>query len=280
MSFTPRAVLEACGTKDDSDIDVFLAALAFAVTTHEGIVAERYIHHAEKIATDVGAEYISLLNAGAKDDARTRLAALKHIIADREGYVGDEETYNDLQNADIIRVIDRQKGMPIALSILYIKAGRANGWQIDGLNFPGHFLCRIEHDGMRLIFDPFSGCKIMEAPDLRALLKKIRGTNAELSADFYKPCTNREILIRLQNNIKLRLIDAGDYRDALQSVEMMRLVDPHEYRLFLDAGVLYAKTGKPDDAIHALEKYINLAPDPRERREAESLLRQVRDLVD
>ena len=279
MSFDSRDILTDSGKKDDGEINIFSVAMAFAAPSHEGISTDRYFHHINKVAHDAGARYIELLNAGAKDDARTRLAALKHILADREGYEGDTETYDDLQNADMIRVIDRRKGMPIALCILYIHAGRLNGWDVEGLNFPGHFLCRIEHGGERLIFDPFNQCEIMEAPDLRKLIKKIRGTNAELSADYYKPCTNRETLIRLQNNVKLRLIEAEEYDEAIKSIDMMRLVDPGEYRLLFDAGVLYAKTGQRKAGVAALEEYIRLNPSPQDRRDAEAIIRQIHESV-
>lgn len=279
MTFDSRQILIEGGGKDDAELNLFTLALAFAAPSHEGISIDKYFSHAAKIAKDVKERHQMLVDAGAEDDAATRLAALKHILHDREGYEGDTETYDDLQNADLMRVIDRRKGLPIALCILYIHAGRTNGWQVDGLNFPGHFLARIEHNGQRLIFDPFEGCRVMEAPQLRQLLKKVRGQNAELSADFYKPCSNRDTLIRLENNVKLRLIDAEDYEAAIRVIEMMRLVDPNEYRLLLDAGVMYAKTGQRKAASDVLEKYIAVAPSPQDRRDAEAILRQIRDTV-
>lgn len=279
MTFDSRSVLMESGGKEDAELNLFTLALAFAAPAHEGISIDKYFSHASKVAKDVAERYIALLNAGADDDVNTQLAALKHILADREGYVGDTETYDDLQNADLMRVIDRRKGLPIALCILYIQAGRDNGWQVDGLNFPGHFLARIEYKGQRLIFDPFGGCEILEAPQLRQLLKKVRGTNAELSADFYKPCTNRDTLIRLENNVKLRLIDGEDYEGAIKVIEAMQMLDPREYRLLLDAGVLYAKTGQRTLAADVLEKYITLAPNPQDRRDAEAILRQIKDTV-
>jgi regulator of sirC expression with transglutaminase-like and TPR domain len=279
MTFDSRGVLIESGGKEDAELNLFTLALAFAAPSHEGISIDKYFSHASKVAKDVGERYIALLNAGADDDVSTQLAALKHILHDREGYLGDTETYDDLQNADLMRVIDRRKGLPISLCILYIQAGRDNGWHLDGLNFPGHFLARIEYKGQRLIFDPFTGCEIMEAPQLRQLLKKVRGNNAELSADFYKPCTNRDTLIRLENNVKLRLIDAEEYEAALKVIEAMQWLDPNEYRLLLDAGVLYAKTGQRRLAADVLEKYIALAPNARDRKDAEAILRQIKDTV-
>jgi regulator of sirC expression with transglutaminase-like and TPR domain len=260
----------------DADIDLAKAALALAAREQPGVNTDRYIHHVTKIAEDTTAYHAELIAAGAKDDAGTQLAALKHVIVTINGYAGDTETYNDLQNASLMRVIDRRKGLPVSLAILYISAARANGWDVSGMDFPGHFVCRIEKDGKRFIFDPFYDCKILEAPELRNLVKKIRGDNAELSATYFQASNNRDILMRLQNNIKYRQIESEDYAGALKTVEGMRMIDQKEYRLLLDAGVLYARTGQTLPAIEALEEYIKLAPKDRDRHEAAMLLQELK----
>lgn len=204
------------------------------------------------------------------------MAALKHILADKYGYSGDEDNYNDLRNADLIAVIDRARGMPIALSLLYLHAGQVQGWDIKGISFPGHFLVRLERAGRRIIFDPFQGAAPVEAPQLRALLKNVLGPNAELSSDYFEAANNRDILIRLQNNIKLRQIEASDYTGALETIKAMRLVAPQEFRLLLDAGVLYSKTGQMKEAEEALIRYIEEVKNPQFKQDAMLLLEQVR----
>ncbi|MBK7361975.1 MAG: transglutaminase family protein [Micavibrio sp.] len=182
-----------------------------------------------------------------------------------------------MQNANLLRVIDRRKGMSVTLSVIYLAVAGAQGWEIYGLDFPGHFLCRIDKDGKRLIFDPFYECKILEAPDLRSFVKQVRGENAELSASYFEPASKRDILMRLQNNIKYRQIEVEDYAGALKTVEGMRMIDAGEYRLLLDAGVLYARTGQPKSAIDALEEYIKKAPKDRDRHEAAMLLQELKN---
>ena len=86
-----------------------------------------------------------------------QINALKSVLVSEYGYSGDTVSYDSLQNANLIQVIDRRKGLPITLGIIYIHAARAQGWDIDGLNFPGHFLLRIEDGVKRTIFDPFNG---------------------------------------------------------------------------------------------------------------------------
>lgn len=271
--------LRQAGDLSDDELDLAELALLFSERTHPGISTERYFNHIRKLGEEVGWRYSDLIGAGAPEMPETRLAALKHVLADQYGYTGDDENFDDIQNADLIDVIERRKGMPITLSILYILAAKAQGWDVAGLNLPGHFVVRLEMDGNRLIFDPFNRCDVLNAPELRQLLKKTMGPDAELSASYYEPVTVRQILIRLQNNVKIRLIEGEDYEGALRAVETMRAIDPQEYRLLLDEGVLCARTGRAGGAIEALEEYIKLAPNDRDRYDAQVLLNHIRTTI-
>lgn len=271
--------LEQIGALDDVVIDLAEAALALAIYNHPGKSLGQYQHHIEKLIKDTAARFIALRESGADDDAQTRLAALKHILHDQESYVGDDQNYDDLDNASLMRVIDRRKGLPIAIALLYIHVGRAQGWSLDGLHFPGHVLARLEHEGQRLIFDPFHGCKLMQAPDLRALLKATMGAHAELSVSYYETASNRELLMRLQNNIKLRQIEAEDYEGALKTIDAMRLIAPQEMRLLFDAGILNAKTNRPKAAIEVLEQYLQYPISTREKSEVMAILAELRAMM-
>lgn len=274
-SFSSLPLLSDVGALSDDDIPLANVALSLSQSYRNGRSMERYLHHFDQIGHEVAARYLELLNAGARDVATTCLAALKHVLCDLHGYRGNREDYDNLDNADVACVIDNGEGLPIALAILFIHAGRAQGWSVDALNMPGHVLCRIEHNAERVIFDPFDQCNVMEAHDIRDLLKKILGPHTELSADYFEPISRRDILMRLQNNIKLRQIEGEDYAGALTTVEDMVKVAPDEYRLDLDAGVLYAKTQQPMAAAKHLKRYIDQAPKGRDRQEAVLLLRHI-----
>lgn len=271
--------LEKLANLNDDEIDVAAAALDLATLRQPDVKLQRYNNHLKKLAKETQAHHAKLKKAGAEDDAGTVLAALKHVMVDVHGYHGDQERYDDFDNASLIRVIDRGAGMPITLCIIVMNIAHALGWQVDGLDVPGHFLCRLSYGSERIIFDPFNGFEKLDAAGLRKLIKRIQGEQAELTSAYYEPATNRQILIRLQNNIKYRQIDMEDYKGALKTVESMRLIDPDEYRLLLDAGVLYARTDSPYEAIDALEDYIKLAPHDRDRSDAALLLQQIRDNI-
>ena len=274
MSTTKTHDLKHYASLDDADIDLAEMVFGLVAPFHEGVSIERYVRQTKKIFEDVGARHEALLAEGAEDDARTRLASLKYVISDQHGYdVVDGES---LEVADLMRVIDLGKGNAAALCVLYMDAARKMGWEIEGLNFPKVFLCRLEKDGERVIFNPSQGCKMMEAHDLRALVKEGLGEEAELSNAYYDGLGARDTAVHLCNALKLRHIEMGDYRAALELVLRMREVAPDEYRLLLDAGVLHARLNQRDEAVGALEMYVDQAPDYYDRHEALMLLDELR----
>ncbi len=273
IDFDAALHLKSVSAMPDADIPLGVSALAMVADDHKGVCVHRYIQVLETIQNQVGARYRALLAEGADDDAGVRIAALKHVIYDRHGYYYDSG--EPLETADLMRVLDLGKGGCEALCILYMDAARAQGWAVYGLDFPSRFLCRIEHMAQRLIFDPREMCKVMEAHDLRALVKDALGAQAELSTKYYDGCGARASLIHLCNRLKLRRIEMGEYGEAIEMIERMRVLAPDEYRLLLDAGVLYMRLNENERAVVCLESYIERCEDVYDRREAEALLRDL-----
>ena len=263
----------------DEEVNIADAALLLSALIHPGLICERYKNHIDKLIQDVKSRHSTMMAQGADDCLDSRITALRDVLAQTQGYNGDAQTDNDMQGADLISVIDRRIGSPVALAILYLQVARAQGWEAQGLDIPGAFAVRMDKEGERVICDPATDFRVLQAPDLRRLVKRERGPQAELSATYYEPSSNRAILIRLQNTIKTRQIEVEDYDGALQSVLAMRALDPEEYRLLLDQGVLYARLGTTEAAIQALEQYIERAPRDRhqDRHEAAQLLQQLKE---
>lgn len=247
-------LLRHVGGQDDSDIDLAEAALALAALDRREIATERYRRHLATLA-----EEVATLVPPDRDSLQARLDALHAVMAERNGYRGDTATYDDIQNLNLMRVIDRRKGLPVALGIIYLQVARERGWNVVGLNFPGHFLIRLEYAGTRAIIDPFNAGLVRNVPDLRDLLKAAAGPDAELTPDHYAPVGNREILLRLQNNLKIRFLNAERPDRALSTIESMLLFAPDEAVLWREAGLLYSHFQNIAAAVQALEKFIALA---------------------
>jgi regulator of sirC expression with transglutaminase-like and TPR domain len=250
------------------------AALALASFERPRVGLARYRQHLAALARDVGRH--SGAKGHSEGDLAARAQALNEIILLKHGYSGDELTYDDLQNANLMRVVDRRKGLPVALGILYLHAARAQGWDSVGLGFPGHFLVRLTEGAERLILDPFHGGRVCDAAALRELLKAMAGQEVELSPNHYAPVTDRDVLLRLQNNLKSRLLQAGRFERALGVVETMLLLAPDLAELWHEAGLLHARLGNMRAGANALEQFILRAPESTARHQAAALLQQLK----
>ena len=265
-----EAVLRATGAAHDDAIDVAATALAFAARRRREAGDPRYAEHLAQLAQQVAAATLSTGTPAAQ------LAVLRQVLVDGHGYHGDRETYDDLRNADLAAVIDRRRGLPVALAILWLHAGRAQGWRLCGLNFPGHFLLQIETAGERLVFDPFNDGRILGTAELHELIRTIGGPEARLEPDHAAPLSNRGTLLRLQNNLKARLLKQGDAAGAAFVLDGMLMLAPAAAVLWREAGLLQVQQENLGAARRYLERAVELAESAAARQRIAAELAAIR----
>ncbi len=263
--------LRQVGSLPDEALDLAEVALTLAARDRK-VSRNWYREHIARLTAEVGVVATEQEPDGVEGPA----AALRTVFADRYGYHGDTATYEDPQNANLMRVIDRRKGLPVALGILYIHAARAQGWECAGLNFPGHFLIRLDRQGERAILDPFDAARARAPADLRSLLKAVLGQDAELQHAHYAPVGNRAVLLRLQNNVKLRHLNEGRIAEAAAIVDGMLMIAPDQPDLWREAGLVKARLGEYGAAIEALDRFIAAADSDHARHEAATLLQEIK----
>ena len=176
--------LRTIGRLNDGDIDIADVALRLAGVDVPNAQFEPYRQQLNALANDM---------ASAARGVKTlsdRVVALRDVVFRRHGYRGDADTYDDLRNANLIHVIDRRKGLPVALGILVIHAARGRDWQIAGLNFPGHFLLQLSLGGESVIVDPFNQCQNLTTEDLEELLEQMHGYPVPLNPNSIRTVGN------------------------------------------------------------------------------------------
>jgi regulator of sirC expression with transglutaminase-like and TPR domain len=270
-----RRRLARIGEKADRDIELTEAAMVLASIDHPGGVAESYYRHLKRLAADVGA-YAGGPQRAAACDLGLRREALCQVLAKRYGYGGSEEVYEEKEGANLMRAIDRRRGLPVVLGLIYMDVARQLGWAAQGLDFPARFLVRLEFKGERLILDPFAGGRVLETRDMRDLHKAVAGNQAELTPDQYRPAGNRNILLRIQNNVKVRYLRADRLEEALNTIELMLLFAPAEAGLWREAGLLNARLDRVREAVAALEEYLRRQGSEAGRYRASTLLQELR----
>jgi len=102
----------------------------------------------------------------------------------------------------------------VALGILYLHAARAAGFEASGLNTPGHFLLKIALRRSQALIDPFNGGAAVDRESLGA--PPAMGSPAPEDPRLAEPVGDIEVLLRLNNNLKLRALQSGERVRALQ----------------------------------------------------------------
>jgi len=251
-----RAALEAIGQLPDPEIAIADAALQLARADLPDADPEAARAHLSVLAR----EAVELAGTVTPDDVIGQAVGLARLLGEAHGYVGNTSSYDDLANANLIQVIERRRGLPVALGVLWLHCARAAGWGCHGVDFPGHFLLALSHQGTQLVLDVFNGGAPMDAPALRRLIKAVEGPQAELRPGILRPIGTRAVLLRLQNNIKLRRLQAGDMEGALACTENMLRIAPDEASQWRDAVLMHQRLGQLSDALRCGEAFLRLVP--------------------
>jgi regulator of sirC expression with transglutaminase-like and TPR domain len=225
---------------------------------------------------ELGAALATTYERGRVGDLAARASALAETLAGQFGYEGDRQSYDAIENADLRRVIDRRRGLPVALSILYLHAARAQGWEAVGINFPGHFLIRLSLGPSRLILDPFDRGAPRDPGALRQLVKRALGESVELLPAHYAAMSDRDLLLRLQGNIRLRAVHRRDWTLAATSIETMIWLAPERGELWREIGMVRNELGSPIAAIQAFTRALELGGPGVDRQKLAKLIQELK----
>lgn len=251
-----RAALDAIGHLADNEIDIADAALQLArvdAPDTDWLAARDHL-------TALAREAVALARGVPEDDLPTRARVLALLISARHGYAGGAADYDNLQNANLIHVIERRRGMPVALGIIWLHAARAAGWPAYGIDFPGHFLIGLKGGIGHVVLDAFAGGTSLDTGALLRLLRSVEGEQAELRPGLLAPVSTRAVLLRLQNNIKLRRLSANDVAGALACTEDMLRIAPDRTMLWHEAGLLNQRLDHVAAALRCYERFLTLVP--------------------
>ncbi|KQW86514.1 SirB1 family protein [Brevundimonas sp. Root1279] len=248
-------LLTEAGRADDDDFPLLEAALACAIHDYPfrdpEPVRTLARNAAERLSERIGSE--------SPDDA------LAETMASDLRLNGDLLNYDHPGNTDIIDVAERRRGLSAALSVFYLDAARRAGIKAQGVDFPGHFLLRVETPEGPVALDPFSQGRLVLPSELtrRALRAGLTPHVADRLDVLMAPVSDRQALIRLQNVLFSRAIKAQDFEGAERSALRRALLDPEDHRPWLDVAAAREKQGALTGALEALSRARTL-DDPSE----------------
>jgi regulator of sirC expression with transglutaminase-like and TPR domain len=191
-----------------------------------------------------------------------RVELLAGFLSGEVGLRGNAVDYYDPRNSYLNEVIDRRRGIPISLAVVYLAVGRRLGQPVSGLNAPGHFLVR--HGD--LVVDPFAAGRPVQRDTLIEQLRQMGVPEPVTQLDrlLASPPDTRTILVRLLGNLKANYLQRKDFVRSLAVVDRLVHLDPHNPAWLRDRGALYQRLECVRAAIADLERYLEIASDDPE----------------
>ena len=191
------------------------------------------------------------------------IARLNLALFSTAGFAGDMDDYDNPRNSLLHVVLERRKGLPILLSVVYMEVARRCGVSIAGIGFPGHFLIAPRDSEERFFIDAFNQGRILTLDALRARLTRMTGhapTDNETEIALREVGENY-MLVRINNNLKGAMIRDDNIPGAIRAVRRMLAVAPHLPSERRDLALMTAHEGDPVGAAHELQAYLDLHPD-------------------
>lgn len=185
--------------------------------------------------------------------------ALNDYLFEELQFVGNRDNYEDPRNSCLNEVLDRRTGIPITLSVVYMEVARRAGLQVDGINFPGHFLVRCPEQKGHLIIDPFHAGALLSEHKCRLLLQKHVGNEVAFSKSLLAPATRHQIIVRMLLNLKRIYVNMRSFPQARDITELLLAITPSALSELRDRGLLAYHLNDVTAALRDLQTYLKLS---------------------
>jgi regulator of sirC expression with transglutaminase-like and TPR domain len=189
-----------------------------------------------------------------------------------------QDYYNPM-NSYVNVVLEQKSGIPITLSLIYIRVAHILKFKLYAVNFPAHFLVKhiLEGENSEIIIDPFNEGRIMDDYTLKELLDQFYPSqNIPLTRAYVAKATSAQVMIRMLNNLKGSYYESQDIDKAEIANEMITAIEPHNLDAVRDKGMILLKRKNPLEALEMLNMYLELDPEVEDADTVLDIIRQVR----
>ena len=198
--------------------------------------------------------------------AAYRLHMLNRYFFHELHFAGNVNDYYDPGNSYLSVVLQRRRGIPVSLAVLWLELAQGIGLTARGVGFPGHFMVKVNLPSAQVVIDPFSGDSLSREV-LQARLEAWRssrgaapGPGPEPALGEYLQATPpREILARMLRNLKEIHRAQRDWRRLVAVEDRLLILLPQAWDEYRDRGLAQAELGHYDEALQDLETYLERA---------------------
>ena len=255
---TPQAMrfMQIVGGADEA-IDLGEAALVIAAEEYRNLDIAAYLARIDDMA--------ATLKHRLRPDISPAdtIIALNRYLFDEHGFTGNAADYYDPRNSFLNEVLDRKRGIPITLALVYIEIGRRIGLPVQGVSFPAHFLVKCPLREGTVVLDPYAKGISLSLDDLRQRVKALRNgvePPRSVMVSMLAAASNKEILVRMLRNLKGIYSHHKEWLRALTATDRIINVMPDLAEEYRDRGIIYHNLECFRAALFDLQAYLKMLP--------------------
>lgn len=271
------------------DPDLAIAALMIARVAYPALDAQPYLAQLDDLGREAARRVVDARPAGrtppqVDPSAYARISALNAYLFSELRFVGNDAHFEDPRNSFLNDVLDRRTGIPITLALVYIEVARRAGVDVEGVNFPGHFLLRCpaargSRYSQDMIIDAHHGGALVTESMCRELLRKHVGEDATWDAHLLAHATKPQILVRVLLNLKRAYVRMYSFPQAHDVTQLLLAVDPSALNELRDRGLLAYHLNDFSAALRDLQAYLQLSARAKLSEEEQQDQEQIREHV-
>jgi regulator of sirC expression with transglutaminase-like and TPR domain len=270
VSARSRQTFQQLVTLPDSAIPLAEAALLMACEEYPQLEISPYLDQLDRMA------HMAQESLRPADKPVETVEKINAVLFETLGFRGNTEDYYDPRNSFFNDVIDRRVGIPITLSTVYMEVSRRLKFPISGVGMPGHFVVKFNNRSEEFFLDPYNRGMILTRDDCRARIQERYGDSLEFDERLLERVTNRQILARMLNNLKVIYLKAQAFDKGHSIVDMMLMVNPGDIEQFRDRGLLRLQLRQFEGAARDLKYYLRKSTNCQDREEIEDHLKELR----
>ena len=273
-SSTPLAYFASL-VKDDDSLPLLEAAASIAQDEYPDLDVQEVLGEVDVL--------LSRLRRRSPSDAEPlqRLRALNQFFFRDLGFGGNVNDYHDPDNSHLNVLLRTRRGIPISLAVLWLELAQGLGLKARGINFPGHFLVKINLPEGQVVIDPFTG-QSLSREELSERLEPYKRRNG-LVDDFDVPvglylqaAPSRDIIARMLRNLKEIHRTQEDWLRLIAVLDRLLILLPDAWIEYRDRGLAWAEMGDVRLAVGDLETYVEHADDTLDRDAIAQRLQELR----
>lgn len=245
---------------DGDDLPLFEAAVCVAQDEYPELDVQQVLGEVDQL--------LARLRRRLPADASPvhRLRTLNHFFFREMGFGGNVNHYHDPDNSHLNVVLKTRRGIPITLALIWLELAQGLALHARGVNFPGHFMVKVNLPMGQVVIDPFSGQSLSreELAERLEPYKRRTGLVGEYDAPvglYLQAAAPRDILARVLRNLKEIHRTAEDWPRLIAVLDRLVLVLPDDASERRDRGLAWAEMGNAQRAVSDLDVYLQQADD-------------------